>query len=171
MNIQVQNLLQFWQTAAKACHFREAIFIPATLMSDWIEKKVRQSSFSRVLCDFRAFSPRCCYAQGFEGSEHRSMTGRDGLGWHCFWARDAQSRSGDLPKSLNWFTKSTETVGMQKSMLRIRDCIGLSAITALIVSSALASAAARATWQPQPCCTACFGFRWRCKALILSRSC
>ena len=30
MNIQVQNLLQFWQTAAKACHFREAIFIPAT---------------------------------------------------------------------------------------------------------------------------------------------
>lgn len=39
MNFRVQNLLQFWQTAAKACHFREAIFIPATLMSDWIEKK------------------------------------------------------------------------------------------------------------------------------------
>ena len=69
------------------------------------------------------------------------MTERDGLSWHCFWARGAQSRSGDLPKRLNWFKKLTETIGKQKSMLRIRDCIGLSAITALIVSSALASAA------------------------------
>ena len=35
--------------------------------------------------------------------------------------------------------------------------------------SAPAYGAAVATWQPQQCCTACFGFRWCCTALIPSR--
>ena len=35
--------------------------------------------------------------------------------------------------------------------------------------SAPAHGAATATWQPQQCCTACFGFRWCCTALIPSR--